>query len=95
MRHVSGDHRGFLESALGAAAQHQHAGGVLGVGDFPDFHLLVLRPVWQQFKAAGGKFVFILLATAAGDVDQIRIAQLSWLRAKIRPAERMIRIGGP
>ena len=73
----SGNHRDFLESALGAAAEHEHALGIFGIGDFPDFHLLVFGAVGEPFEAAGGKFFGILLTAAAGDVDQIGIAQLA------------------
>ena len=73
----SGDHGDFLEPALGAAAEHECAVGIIGVGDFPNFHLLVFGAVGQQFEAAGGKFPGILLAASPGDIDQIGIAQLA------------------
>jgi hypothetical protein len=73
-----------------AAAEHQHAGGIAGVGDFPDLHLPVCRAVGQQLEAAGGKLPGILPAAAAGDVDQIGIAQLPEQRQVCRRGEARV-----
>lgn len=66
------DHGDFLDPALGAAAEHECAVGVLGVGDFANFHLLgfgVANVAFENFVGEG-KAVFIE-GHADGDLPAI------------------------
>jgi len=72
----AGNHGFFLEAALGAAAQDQMARGVLGIGDFFHLDTLGIGASREGFEGLIFKRVGILAATAARDVDDVRIAAL-------------------
>lgn len=72
----TGNHGLFLEAALGAAAEDQVAGGVLGIGDFFHLHALVVGAARECLEGLFFEGVGIFDAATAGDIDKVGIAAL-------------------